>query len=255
MHIFACQFDILWENRSGNLDKVRELLSEHTIPEGSLIVLPEMFASGFSMNVDRVKEDEPSDTEAFMANLAAQYKSCVIGGLVFKHESGKGLNCLSVFGPDGNKIGGYQKNHCFSYSGETDYYISGADIFTFGWQGFTICPTICYDLRFPELYRRGVIAGANLFTVIASWPSTRTNHWDTLLQARAIENQAIVVGNNRVGTDPKFQYIGHSQIIDHQGEVLEINEGDETCVSAEVSIDSLQAWRDDFRALDDMKPQ
>lgn len=253
MHIFGCQFDILWENRSGNLDKVRALLAQQTVPTGSLIVLPEMFASGFSMNVDRVKEGIPSEADAFLAEIAQHYQSCVIGGLVFKHESGKGLNSLSVFGPDGEKLGGYQKNHCFSYSGETNYYLSGDEIFTFDWQGFTICPTICYDLRFPELYRRGVRAGANLFPIIANWPATRMEHWDTLLRARAIENQAVVVGVNRVGSDPKLKYSGHSQIIDQQGKVLSINEGKETCVSAEVSIKPLQAWRDEFRALDDMK--
>lgn len=253
MHIFACQYDILWENRPGNLEKVRGLLAEQPIPEGSLIVLPEMFASGFSMQVDRVKESKPSEAEAFMANLAAHYKSCVIGGLVFQDASGKGLNSLSVFGPGGNKIGGYQKNHCFSYSGETDYYLSGDEIFTFEWQSFTICPTICYDLRFPELYRRGVKASANLFPVIANWPATRMNHWDTLLRARAIENQSIVVGVNRVGSDPKLNYIGHSQIIDQEGHILATNEDDETCVTAEVSMGPLQAWRKEFRALDDMK--
>ena len=253
MHIFACQYDILWENRSGNLDKVRGLLAQQSIPEGSLIVLPEMFASGFSMQVDRVKEEKPSEAEAFMANLAVHYKSCVIGGLVFQDPSGKGLNCLSVFGPDGNKIGGYQKNHCFSYSGETDYYLSGDAIFTFEWQEFTICPTICYDLRFPELYRRGVKAGANLFAIIANWPAARVEHWDTLLRARAIENQSIVVGVNRVGSDPKLNYIGHSQIIDQEGTILASNEGDETCVTTEVSMEPLQAWRKTFRALNDMK--
>ena len=253
MHIFGCQFDILWENRQGNLDKVQSLLEELTVPAGSMIVLPEMFSSGFSMNVDRVKESVPSEAEIFMAETARRFESCVIGGLVFKHENGKGLNCLSVFGPDGSKMGGYQKNHCFSYSGETNYYLSGEEIFTFDWQGFTVCPTICYDLRFPELYRRGVRAGANLFPVIANWPATRMEHWDTLLRARAIENQAVVVGVNRVGSDPKLNYSGHSQIIDQQGTVLTFNEGDEICVTAEVSIEPLQAWRDEFRALDDMK--
>ena len=232
---------------------MRELLSKETIPEGSLIILPEMFASGFSMNVDRVRENDPSEAEAFLANLAVQYQSCVLGGMVFKHESGKGLNNLSVFGADGEKMGSYQKNHCFSYSGETDHYMSGENIFIFEWQGFRVCPTICYDLRFPELYRRGVTAGANLFPIIASWPSARVEHWDALLKARAIENQSIVVGVNRVGSDPKFQYSGHSQVIDHQGQTLAINKGDETCVTAEVSIEPLQKWRDQFRALDDMK--
>jgi omega-amidase len=253
MLIVACQFDILWENRQGNLQKVKELLSGQSVPKGSLIVLPEMFSSGFSMNVDRVKEADPSEAETFMSDLAQQYESCVVGGLVLKQENGKGLNTLSAFGPDGGNLGSYTKNYCFSYSKETEYYESGNDILIFEWQGFQVCPTICYDLRFPELYRRGVKAGANLFPVIASWPVNRIDHWDALLKARAIENQAVVVGVNRVGSDPKLNYPGHSQIIDHQGKVLEKEVEIETCVIAEISIEPLQAWRDNFGALEDIK--
>jgi len=253
MLIVACQFDILWENRQGNLQKVKELLSSQPVPQGSLIVLPEMFSSGFSMNVDRVKEADPSEAETFLSDLAQQYESCVVGGLVLKQENGKGLNTLSVFGPEGDKRGSYHKNYCFSYSRETDYYESGNDILVFEWQGFQVCPTICYDLRFPELYRRGVKAGANLFPVIASWPVNRIDHWDALLKARAIENQAVVVGVNRVGSDPKLNYPGHSQIIDHQGKVLAKEAEIATCVIAEISMEPLQAWRDTFGALEDMK--
>ena len=253
MLIVACQFDILWENREGNFQKIKELLSKQSIPNGSLIVLPEMFSSGFSMNVDRVKEADPSEAEAFMSKLAQQYESCVVGGLVLKQENGKGLNTLSAFGPDGNKLGSYHKNYCFSYSKETDFYDSGTDILIFEWQGFQVCPTICYDLRFPELYRRGAKAGANLFPIIASWPSARVEHWDTLLKARAIENQAVVVGVNRVGSDPKLNYPGHSQIIDHQGKVLAKEADIETCVIADISIEPLQEWRNAFGALKDVK--
>lgn len=253
MHIIACQYDILWENRQGNLDKVDDLLSRESISEGSLILLPEMFSSGFSMNVDRVEESDPSEAEAFMGELAQRYQSCVLGGLVFKHESGKGLNTLSAFEPGGSKIGNYQKNHCFSYTLESEYYLPGEDILVFEWQGFKVCPTICYDLRFPELYRRGVKVGANLFPIIASWPKDRIDHWDTLLKARAIENQAIVVGVNRVGDDPKWKYPGHTQIIDHQGTILASNSEKECCVTVDVSVEPLQQWREKFRALDDMK--
>jgi predicted amidohydrolase len=253
MRIIACQYDILWENRQGNLDKVNDLLSGESIPEGSLILLPEMFSSGFTMNVDRVKENDPSEAEACMSELAQRYQSCVVGGLVFKHDCGKGLNTLSAFEPTGLKIGNYQKNHCFSYTLESEHYLSGEDILVFELQGFQVCPTICYDLRFPELYRRGVKAGANLFPIIASWPKDRIDHWDSLLKARAIENQAIVIGVNRVGEDPKWKYPGHTQIIDHQGAILASNSEEECCVMADVSVEPLQQWREQFRALDDMK--
>ncbi|MCB1121721.1 MAG: carbon-nitrogen family hydrolase [Verrucomicrobiae bacterium] len=253
MRIFGVQFDMAWEDRAANYAKVESLLAAESIPAGSLIVLPEMFASGFSMNVDLIHEESPSETEAFLAELAGRYQSCVIGGLVGRSISGMGVNKLSVYGPNKELMGTYQKNHCFSFTGESDHYEPGTDILVFDWQGFSICPTICYDLRFPELYRRGVRAGANLFPVIASWPVDRIDHWDTLAKARAIENQAIVVAVNRIGKDPKWTYTGHTQVIDQQGKVLAKAVDEATCVSAEVSTEPLLEWRSRFKALQDMK--
>lgn len=253
MRLIACQYDIQWENREANFDAVRNLLSESEIHSGSLIVLPEMFSSGFSMDVARVAEDTPSLAEAFLAEIAREYKSWTLGGLVFQNADGKGSNELSVFDPSGQRIGHYQKNHCFSYTGETDHYDSGEDILLFDWQGFTVCPFICYDLRFPELFRRGVKAGANLFPVIANWPDTRVDHWVTLLKARAIENQAFVIGVNRVGSDPKYNYPGHSAIFDPHGKQLSLAGIDACCLSAEVHLETVTEWREEFRALGDMK--
>ncbi len=253
MQLIACQYDIQWENREANFDTIRKLLSETEISPGALIVLPEMFSSGFSMNVARIAEKAPSAAENFLAEIAQKYKSWAVGGLVFQSAEGKGSNELSVFNPSGQNIGHYQKNYCFSYTGETDYYESGEDILLFDWQGFTVCPLICYDLRFPELFRRGTKAGADLFPVIASWPKARIDHWTTLLKARAIENQAVVVGVNRVGEDPKFKYTGQSMIVDHLGAVLANAEDSQSCISANVDVSFVQSWREEFRALSDMK--
>lgn len=255
MHIFGCQYDILWENRDGNFRKVEAMLVAQPIPEGSLIVLPEMFSSGFSMHVDIVAEADPSQAEAFLSESAKRYASWVIGGLVFRSSANPelGRNELAVFGPDGSLVGRYQKNHCFSYTGESDFYEAGSELLVFEAGGFRICPVICYDLRFPELFRRGVRQGADLFAVIANWPSVRIEHWRTLLKARAIENQAVVVGVNRTGEDPKYQYPGSSLILDEQGIVLAEGGPEESVISAEPSLESLQAWRKEFRALDDMR--
>jgi len=253
MQLIACQYDIQWEDREANFATIRELLKATEIRPGSLIVLPEMFSSGFSMNVDRVAESKPSEAEAFLVEIAREYGSWALGGLVFKHADGLGSNELSVFDPKGQLVGHYQKNHCFSYTGESDHYENGEDILLFDWQGFTVCPTICYDLRFPELFRRGVKAGANLFPVIANWPDTRANHWTTLLKARAIENQAFVAGINRTGNDPQWNYPGLSVVYGPKGEEIAMA-GDQPCsLSVDIDPDVATDWRDEFRALGDMK--
>lgn len=253
MQIIACQYDIQWENREANYDTIRSILSSITVEPGALIVLPEMFTSGFSMKVSRISEAVPSSAESFLAEIAVQHKAWALGGLVFESEGGKGSNELSVFNPEGQRVGHYQKNHCFSYSGESNHYESGEDILLFDWHGFTVCPTICYDLRFPELYRRAVRAGADLFPVIANWPDLRIDHWNTLLKARAIENQAFVIGVNRVGQDPKWKYPGSSAIYDPHGNELARASADACCITADVFLETATEWREEFRALGDMK--
>ena len=253
MQLIACQHNIQWENREANFDAIRTLLSEYGIKPGALIVLPEMFSSGFSMNVARVAEATPSLTESFLAEIAQEYESWTLGGLVYQLADGKGSNELSVFDPSGHRIGHYQKNHCFSYTGESDHYESGEDVLLFDWQGFKVCPFICYDLRFPELFRRSVKAGADLFPVIANWPDSRVDHWVTLLKARAIENQAFTIGVNRVGKDPKFNYPGHSVIFDPHGTQLALAGISSCCISADIHPQTATEWREEFRALGDMK--
>lgn len=254
MNIVAVQFDLAWEDRPSNFESVRRLLSVAAVQPGSLIVLPEMFATGFSMEVDAVAETAKSGTEKFLSSLAWQYQSHVIGGLVSKDQSsGKGRNELAVYDPAGRPVALYQKNYTFSYAAESDYYQRGESLALFKWNDFTVCPVICYDLRFPELFRAAVREGADLFTVSANWPDPRIHHWKTLLDARAIENLACVVGVNRIGSDPKFSYSGCSRIVDHHGRTLVEADDTETALTASLDFADLRAWRDEFPALADMK--
>ena len=254
MNVITVQFDIAWENRKANFESVQRLLTGVSIPAGSLIVLPEMFSTGFSMNVDAVAETKKSGTEKFLSSLAWQYQSHVIGGLVTRDSSsGKGRNELAVYDPDGRPVALYQKNYTFTYTSESDYYHRGDGLALFSWHDFVVCPLICYDLRFPELFRRAVREGANLFTVSANWPDARLHHWKTLLEARAIENLAYVAGVNRVGTDPSFRYPGGSRIVDHHGRVVAEAGDSEKVLSATLDYGDLRDWRNKFPALDDMK--
>lgn len=252
MTIVCCQLDIAWENKSANYQKVRSQLEAAKVPAGSLVVLPEMFSTGFSMNVAGIHEGTPSETEEFLAATARDYGVFMLGGLVTLGADGRGRNEAVVFAPEGKLMARYCKIHPFTFGGESQHYGAGSEIVTFHWQGFVVAPFICYDLRFPEVFRAAVRRGANLFAVIANWPAKRVQHWTTLLQARAIENQSYVVGVNRTGHDPKLAYPGRSLIIDSRGEIMADAGSEEVALSVGVELDQVTAWRREFPALQDI---
>lgn len=254
MKVFCCQLDIVWEDKKANFAKVRRQLASQVIPKGSLIVLPEMFATGFSMDVAAIAEAPGGPTDVFLSDLSRVHGVFVIAGLVGRASGAKGLNQSVVFSPAGKELARYTKMQPFSLGGETTHYQAGDEPRFFCWQEMVTAPFICYDLRFPELFRTGVRGGAQLFSVIASWPVIRIQHWVTLLQARAIENQAYFVGVNRCGTDPRFTYNGRSMIVDPHGEILADAGADEGVISAEVDVAAVTSWRAEFPAVRDMRP-
>jgi omega-amidase len=253
MKIIGCQFDIRWEDREANHTKVLKIVQEASPAPGSLIVLPEMFASGFSMNVDAIAEDLNGPTQTFLSNLAAAFKAFVLGGIVTRHKDGRGMNQAVIYAPSGEEIGRYSKMHPFSYAGETDHYAPGQRIEIFTCGAFLVAPLVCYDLRFPEAFRAATRKGAQLFTVIANWPAAREDHWLCLLKARAIENQAFVIGINRCGADPNNSYSGRSLILDPRGAVLADAGTGEGRVEADLDIQKMLSYRKEFPALEDMR--
>ncbi|HVY69852.1 MAG TPA: carbon-nitrogen family hydrolase [Verrucomicrobiae bacterium] len=255
MNVFLCQSDIRWEDKAANFTRVRELLASAQPPRGSLLVLPEMFATGFTMNVPAIHEAAGGETEKFLAELAAEYQSAVIGGLVTLGPEGKGRNQALAVAPDGKVLARYSKIQPFSLGGETQSCGSGTEVVLFSWGDFQIAPFVCYDLRFPELFRVAAWREAEVLVVIANWPVKRIGHWVTLLQARAIENQAYVIGVNRSGTDPSFQYTGRSLVVDPHGQIIADAGIVEGVAAAEISRDVVVNWRRDFPALRDIHPQ
>lgn len=253
MQISGLQYDMQWENRSKNFDTVRQFVAEREFEAGGMLVLPEMFSTGFSMNVAAIAESDPSETEAFLAELAVQTGCAVVGGLVTVKDNGRGRNESLIVAPDGSHLARYQKMRTISYAKEPDHYDRGSELAIFDWQGWRVCPLICYDLRFPELFRRGVDEGAELFVVNASWPTLRVEHWLTLLRARAIENQAYVIGVNRTGSDPARSYPGRSVIVDPWGELVADGGANDGWISAEIDRQRLLDWRVEFPALADRK--
>ena len=250
MRAVLCQPDLAWEDKPATMARVRSLLAGQPIPPGSLLVLPEMFATGFSMRVEATAEPPGGPTEQFLHELARTHHCCVLGGLVAEWQGAPRNQAVAV-APDGRVLARYTKQHPFSPAREADSFPAGDETVIFDWAGFRIAPFICYDLRFPEAFRRATAAGATLLAVIANWPSPRHHHWRTLLTARAIENQATVIGVNRAGLDPGHAYAGGSLALDPQGRQLAEADDRERLLAVELDPADVAVWRHDFPALRD----
>lgn len=254
MQAIAVQMNIVWEDKSANIERIRTLLDGVSLAPGGLVVLPEMAMVGFTMNLEVADEGESRTGEAFMARYARERGVYLIGGVVGRAADGRGLNQSVTFDPDGREIARYTKIHPFRYAGETDHYAPGTEVVTFKWHETIVAPTVCFDLRFPELYRKAVVHhGATVLVVIANFPAPRWMHWVTLLQARAIENQAYVIGVNRCGSDPNVPYSGRSMIVDPKG-IIRADAGDGPGICQfDLDMDALKAYRERFPALEDVR--
>lgn len=251
IRLYAVQLDIAWEDKAANFAKVTRLLEAAQPRPGSIIVLPEMFATGFSKHLSRTLDSEAGETEAFLRHLAAQHQCCVIGGLVTAGAPGKGRNEALAIAPNGSELARYVKMQPFTGGDEHLVHEPGSRVVTFAWQGFTIAPLVCYDLRFPELAREATSQGADLLIYIASWPIKRVHHWVTLLQARAIENLAWTVGVNRCGMDPDFTYPGRTLVVDPHGIITADAADREGVLEAVLDVGVAAQWRIQFPALKD----
>jgi predicted amidohydrolase len=253
MELVGVQLDIVWENREANHAKVRALLEASPPTRGALVALPEMFASGFSMNVERIADNETRATERFLCETAKRHGVHLVGGLATRAADGRGRNEALVAGPDGSVVARYCKIHPYSPGKEAQHYCGGEAIATFDAGGLRVAPFVCYDLRFPEGFRAAMQRGANVILVIANWPSPRVEHWVTLLRARAIENQCYVLGVNRCGNDPYLPYPGRSVIVDFRGNVLTDAGGREGVIRTDADPAALLAYREELPFLRDTK--
>ena len=283
MRVACVQYDIVWQDKPANFAKVRSLLSTAGGCEpGGLIVLPEMFSTGFSMDLQATAEGQfrPAEhsspkagvgcgaagqlrpAEHFLAELARHYGCHVLGGVVNVADDGLGRNEALLLNPAGQEIMRYAKMHPFSYAGEKQYFAPGNApvVVDLACREFTeqaparLSGFVCYDLRFPEVFRSATMAGAEVLAVIANWPASRCEHWRTLLAARAIENQAWVVGVNRAGNDPNVSYSGQSMVVDPRGRVAAEAADGEMVLQAELDLADLRQYRREFPAFDDIRP-
>jgi len=248
MRISLIQPDTVWENKTANLRNIDDLISPlHN--KTDIVVLPEMFNTGFSMDPDRLGEIQRDETFRWMIDRAEKGNFGLCGSFIVS-ENNRYYNRFVFVSPE-KEVWHYDKRHLFRMAGEHKYFSPGKKRIVFTFRNVRICPLICYDLRFPVWSRSR--NDTDLIIYSANWPETRKQAWISLVKARAIENQCFVAGVNRVGTDAKgMLYCGESMLINYQGETI-ANAGarEATSVTADISMNELSEFRTKFPFLND----
>ena len=241
------QTSLSWENPSENRASIQEKIN--SISQNiDLIVLPEMFTSGFTMNPKNVAESMNGETILWLKEIAKAKNSAITGSIVIE-ENGNYYNRLVFIFPSG-EIQTYDKRHLFTLAGEDKIYTAGNQKLIVEYKGFKICPLICYDLRFPVFSRN--VEEYDLLIYVANWPKPRVNAWDILLKARAVENMSYVIGVNRVGTDANnLEYTGHSQVIDFLGNYIQEPQETESVFIVDVDKEKMLETRKKLAFLND----
>ncbi len=248
LNIAVFQFNLVWENPVANRVKIDEWLQKAN-KNIDVVFLPEMFTTGFSMNVSELAEPMEGETVLWMKKCSSEHQFALCGSLIIK-ENDQYFNRLLFVEPSG-EVHFYNKRHLFTMGKEENYFQKGTQRLIVNYKGWRICPLICYDLRFPVWSRN--LSEYDILVYSANWPQARTEVWSTLLKARAIENQCYVVGANRVGVDENtISYSGNSQLIDPKGHILaEIGDHHKGIVSAGFSYTALIKFRTAFPVLND----
>ncbi len=247
MKITVIQHDIAWLDKAANLERVGRVIAGCGTTD--LIVLPEMFSTGFCMDAAAVAEPAGNGAALKWMLRVAEEKNAAVAGSVAVESGGAFFNRMYFVEPDGT-VEYCDKRHLFSYSGENLHYSSGTERKVVEFRGVRVLLQICYDLRFPVWSRN--CGDYDLAVYVASWPVNRIAVWDLLLKARAVENQCYVVGANRVGEDPICRYTGNSAIIHPYGRPLaELREGEAGCITADIDMEWLRGFREKFPSLHD----
>lgn len=253
MRVAAIQLDIVWENPAANFERCAEWIARAAAAGARVVVLPEMFAYGFSMATDRIREPEGGQSAAFLQRMATEHDVWVMGSAPeLAAEANKPRNALLVAAPTG-ELTRYHKVHPFTFAGEDEHYDAGDQLVTVDIEGVRCTLFVCYDLRFANEFW-GCAHETDCYIVVANWPQKRREHWTTLLRARALENQAYVVGVNRVGRGGGLDYSGDTRIFDPWGEALAAASHAETMVLGEVDPQVVADARTKFPVLGDRRP-
>ena len=254
MTIALLQIDIVWENKQANLRHAEALIAGLP-PEVRLAVLPEMFNTGFSMHPERLAEDENGPALAWLIATAKKHNIAIISSISYDYRK-RYFNRLFFVFPNG-AYQYYDKRHLFRYGGEHEHYAAGAKRLIVDYEGWRICPQVCYDLRFPVWSRntspQSDVKPYDLLIYIACWPTMRIQPWNLLLPARAVENQSYVIGLNRTSTDPALtderNFCGDSQVIDFKGNIMvKAAPHKEEVIVTDLDLQTLHDYRTGFPA-------
>jgi predicted amidohydrolase len=252
MIVAGLQMDIAWEDPEENFARAAELAREAAAGGARMVALPEMFATGFSVRSPAVA-DHADAIRRFLSDLAREYGVWVLGGYA-EHTDARPVNSCSLLTPTGDEVLHYRKVHPFTLAGEGKVFDGGDSIHTAEVEGVRITPLICYDLRFPELFRAAAVQ-TDLFIVVANWPVRRSYAWRTLLAARAIDCLSWVLGVNRVGDDGEgFHFQGDSALVDPMGEVASSLSDIPGVAAGEVDAARVRELREKLGFLDDRRP-
>ena len=240
--VTAIQRELLWESPEANRDQYASMFTDLR-GQTDLVVLPEMFTTGFSMDASRLAEPEAETTLPWMLTQAEANGFAIVGSLPVAAEGGI-YNRLLFATPEGEHYH-YDKRHLFRMAGEHERYAAGSDKLILEWRGWRICPMVCYDLRFPVWIRN--TGDYDLLLFVANWPGKRRDHWRQLLIARAIENQVYTVGVNRIGRDANdLDYSGDSLVLAADGEILVDCEDRSGAFTVELNAEAMETYRRKF---------
>jgi len=256
MRIAAVQHDIVWNDRDANFARLAPMVAAAAAGGARLVLLSETFSTGFAVDNPKLGEPEGGPSSQFLVAQAAQHGVWVCGSCPeIPADSDKAdqrpANSFVLAGPDGT-VHRYHKIHPFTFGGETDHFRPGSKLIQVEIEGVRVSPLVCYDLRFADEFWQLALT-TDVYLVPANWPESRRTHWMSLLQARAIENQAYVVGCNRVGEGGGLKYVGDSRIVDPLGELLATGSQAETILFADIEPATVAATRDRFRFLQDRR--
>lgn len=251
LRVTLVQCELVWENPEANLKAIRALLEEEA-PQTDVILLPEMFTTGFTMNANGLAQTFNGSALKWLTSVAKDFGCLVVGSLVYQ-DSGRYYNRLLAVNDEG-LINHYDKRHLFTFAKENNHYTPGDQRVIVQYKGWRICPLICYDLRFPVWSRNADITGGDetnvydLLVYVANWPEARRKPWINLLEARAHENQCFVVGVNRVGIDGnQIAYSGDSAAYTPKGELLSSIEPHKVQIqTVGLNRSDLDSFRDKF---------